>query len=461
MDLDFRRAPQILADVADAMADGLFTVDAQGRFVSWSAGAERITGYSEDDVRGRPCELLEGENCKGFASLRDVLADPTGAGDGIMNQECKVLSKDGHERYLNGNVRLLFEYGQVAGAVGTFTDLTSFVLAHQRLHQLEDTERARGLGPLVGESPPMQDVFRRIRLAGRTEVTVLIRGESGTGKELCARAIHDASERANRPFVAINCAAIPEALLESELFGHKRGAFTGAVRDHPGLFRAADGGTLFLDEIGELSPHLQLKLLRVLETRHVLAVGAETDSLVDVRLITATHRDLEARVREGELREDFFYRIRVFEIEMPPLRERVQDLPLLVDHLLAEFTERHGRKLRGVANDAMQRLRAHSWPGNVRELRNVLEHAVVTAGGDRIGLLDLPREIRRPRTSAAEPLERPLTEREQAEARRIRAALEAEGWHRQRAAERLSTSRMTLWKKIKRYRLEPPAPGTS
>lgn len=457
MDLDFRRSPQILASVADAMADGLFTVDAEGRFVSWSAGAERITGYAEEEVRGRPCELLEGENCKGFASLRDVLADPSSAGGGIINQECKVLAKDGQERYLHGNVRLLFEDGRVAGAVGTFTDLTSFVLAHQRLHQLEDAERAKGLGPLVGQSRGMQDVFRAIRLAGRNEVTVLIRGESGTGKELCARAIHDASARASRPFVAVNCAALPEALLESELFGHKRGAFTGAVRDHPGLFRAADGGTLFLDEIGELTSHLQLKLLRVLETRQIRPVGSDIESAVDVRLITATHRDLESRVREGLLREDFFYRIRVFEIVMPPLRERGQDLPLLVDHLLSEFAARHGRKLRGATDDAMRRLRAHTWPGNVRELRNVLEHAVVTSESDRIGLLDLPLEIRRPRTDAAARLERPLTEREQAEARRIRTALEREGWHRQRAADRLGTSRMTLWKKIKRYRLEPPA----
>ncbi len=456
MDLDFRRSPALLAGVLDAMADGLFTVDADGRFVSWSAGAERITGYREDEVRGRPCELLEGENCKGFASLRDVLADPSDVGDGILNQECKVLAKDGRELYLHGNVRLVREGDRVVGAIGTFADLTSFVLTHQRLHQLEDAGRVRGLGRLVGESPAMQAVFRAIQLAARTEVTVLVRGESGTGKELCARAIHDASERATKPFLAVNCAAIPEALLESELFGHRRGAFTGATRDQPGLFRAADGGTLFLDEIGELSPHLQLKLLRVLETRHVRPVGGDSEVAVDVRIVTATHRDLEALVREGAMREDFFYRIRVFEIVMPPLRERVADLPLLVDHLVADFARRHGRNLRGVTRDAMQRMRAYPWPGNVRELRNALEHAVVTAGGDRVGVLDLPSEVRRPRTKSAAALERPLSEREQREARRIRSALEAEGWHRARTADRLHTSRMTLWKKMRRYGITPP-----
>ncbi len=338
MELDFRKNPSVLGSMVDSMADGIFTVDANGVFVAWSAGAERITGYSSGEVVGQPCHILEGQNCKGFSTLADVLASPTPTPGGICHQECKVLSRDGRELYLYGNISVLMdENGKVAGAVGCFADLTSFILTNEKIAVLEEQAKSRdAFQQLVGKSPAMQEVFRRLRLAAQSEVTVLLSGESGTGKELAARAIHALSSRRDQSFFAINCSAIPETLLESEFFGHVKGAFTGAVRDKVGIFQAAHGGTLFLDEIGDTSPLLQLKLLRVLQEGEIRRVGDERGIKVNVRLVTATNKDLKSLLASGDIREDFYYRIRVFEITLPPLRERREDIPLLVNHFVAE-----------------------------------------------------------------------------------------------------------------------------
>ena len=241
----------------------------------------------------------------------------------------------------------------------------------------------------------MQEVFRRLRLAAQSDVTILLTGESGTGKELAARAVHALSSRKDKPFYAINCAAIPETILESELFGHVKGAFTGAIRDKVGVFQAADGGTLFLDEIGDTSPLLQLKLLRVLQEGEIRRVGDERGIKVNVRLLTATNKDLKAQLASGDMREDFYYRIRVFEITLPPLRNRREDLPLLVNHFIAEASKVHHRAVKDIANDALQHLMNYSWPGNVRELKNAIEHAFVIVSGDCLTLLDLPSENQR------------------------------------------------------------------
>lgn len=461
MDLDFRKNPEVLNMVVDAMADGVFTVDAHGLFIAWSAGAERITGYSSAEVVGQPCRILEGPNCKGFSTLAELLESPAPPPSGICNQECKVQAKDGRELYLHGNVRLVTdEHGEVVGAVGTFTDLTAFVLANERIALLEEQARSRhAFQQMVGESASMQEVFRRLRLAAQSEVTVLLTGESGTGKELAARAIHALSARQDQPFIAVNCSAIPETLLESELFGHVKGAFTGAIRDKVGVFQAAHGGTLLLDEVGDMTPLLQLKLLRVLQEREIRRVGDERAIKVDVRLISATNKDLNRLLASGALREDFYYRIRVFEIALPPLRQRREDIPRLVDHFIADLSRTSGKPVTGIARDAFQRLLGYPWPGNVREVRNALEHAFVTVGGDRITLMDLPREIR---TSSAQPVSRsaaasPLRDHS-AERRRILDALRQAGGNRTAAAQSLGISRVTLWKKMRQLGLtSPPA----
>ncbi len=457
MELDFRKNPAILSNMLDVMADGVFTVDAKGHIVAWSTGAARITGYTSDDVIGQSCHMLEGQNCKGFRVLTEFLDNPSPYPWGICNQECKVLGKDGRELYLFGNVSILRDdQGQVAGAVGTFTDLTAFILNNQKIAVLEEQTNSReAFQQLIGKSPVMQEVFRRLRLAAQSDVTVLLTGESGTGKELAARAVHALSARKDKPFFAINCSAIPETLLESELFGHVKGAFTGAIRDKIGVFQAADGGTLFLDEIGDTNPLLQLKLLRVLQESEVRRVGDDHAIKVDVRLITATNRDLQTLMAEGTLREDFYYRIHVFEITLPPLRERRVDIPLLVNTFMEENTKTFKRDVNEIAQDALHRLQEYGWPGNVRELKNAIEHAFVTVADNCITIWDLPQEVQRPSLKASSRTTSSST-LEPAEEIRIREALlEAKG-NKTEAAKLLSISRVTLWKKLKHLDLTDP-----
>jgi two-component system response regulator HydG len=458
MELDFRKNPAILSNMLDVMADGVFTVDAKGLIVAWSTGAARITGYSSNDVIGQSCHILEGQNCKGFRVLTEFLDNPSPYPWGICNQECKVLGKDGRELYLFGNVSVLRdEQGVVAGAVGTFTDLTSFILNNQKIAVLEEQTKSReAFQQLIGKSPAMQEVFRRLRLAAQSDVTVLLTGESGTGKELAARAIHAMSARKDKPFFAINCSAIPETLLESELFGHVKGAFTGAIRDKIGVFQAADGGTLFLDEIGDTNPLLQLKLLRVLQESEVRRVGDDRAIKVNVRLITATNRNLQTLMAAGSLREDFYYRIHVFEITLPPLRERRADIPLLVTHFMKDNAKTFNRDINEIAQDALQRLQEHPWPGNVRELKNAIEHAFVTVAESCITLWDLPPEIQRPSLKTSSP-STASSSLNPAEEIRIRVALQQAHGNKTEAAKLLGVSRVTLWKKLKFLNLETPA----
>lgn len=457
MELDFRKNPAILSNMLDVMADGVFTVDAKGHIVAWSTGAARITGYSSNDVIGESCHILEGQNCKGFRVLTEFLDNPSPYPWGICNQECKVLGKDGRELYLFGNVSILRNgQGQVAGAVGTFTDLTAFILNNQKIAVLEEQTNSReAFQQLIGKSPVMQEVFRRLRLAAQSDVTVLLTGESGTGKELAARAVHALSARKDKPFFAINCSAIPETLLESELFGHVKGAFTGAIRDKIGVFQAADGGTLFLDEIGDTNPLLQLKLLRVLQESEVKRVGDDRAIKVDVRLITATNRDLQTLMAEGTLREDFYYRIHVFEITLPPLRERRADIPLLVNQFMEDNVKTFNRDVNEIAQDALQRLQEYGWPGNVRELKNAIEHAFVTVADNCITLWDLPQEVQRPSLKVSSPTTSSST-LEPAEETRIRDALQEAKGNKTEAAKLLGISRVTLWKKLKSLDLKDP-----
>lgn len=475
MELDFQKDPTVLGRVIDSMAAGVFTVNATGRFVAWSDGAERITGYLRSEVVGQECTLLEGQNCKGFATLKEMLENPDPCAiDGVCSQECKLLSKDGRELYIHGNVRMIMDDdGRVGGAVGCFTDLTDFVLANEKITLLEEQTKQRdAFEKLVGRSAPMQEVFRRLRLAAQSEVTVFVSGESGTGKELAACAIHSVSDRCNKPFIAVNCSAIPETLLESELFGHVKGAFTGATRDKVGVFEAANGGTLFLDEIGDISPLIQLKLLRVLQEREVRRVGDDKPVSVNVRLVTATNRDLMSLIKAGDFREDFYYRIHVFEVHLPALRERKEDIPLLADQFIDELSQVHRHEVSGISRDALQCLMDHRWPGNVRELRNAIEHAFVTVGGDAITLFDLPSEIRNPTVndgdsqpsagpaaSTPRPEAKPfdlaeLTPKQQEDRLRVLAALKETAGNKTAAAKALGVSRVTMWKKVRKYGID-------
>ncbi len=328
-------------------------------------------------------------------------------------------------------------------------------LRRDNLELRKQLDERFGLQGLVGHSPQMQRIFSIVRQVAGTTATVLVLGESGTGKELVARAVHGNSPRRERNFVAVNCAALSEGLIESELFGHVKGAFTGAVSAKEGRIVHADGGTLFLDEVGDMPLLTQAKLLRVLETREVLPVGGNSPRKVDVRLVAATNRDLRSMVREGTFREDLLFRLQVVAIELPPLRERTGDIPLLIDHFIGELARQHGRTIRGIAPEARTALLRYGWPGNVRELRNVIENMVLLASGEVLGLDDVPAEVR---DVAREPRKGggyELAGRSVPEVERdlIEANLRLCAGNREKAAKILCIGERTLYRKIKEYKL--------
>ncbi|MBM4062047.1 MAG: sigma-54-dependent Fis family transcriptional regulator [Planctomycetes bacterium] len=319
--------------------------------------------------------------------------------------------------------------------------------ANQQLRATIDELTEAADGAIVGESPAIRKVLALVADVARTEATVLIRGESGTGKELIARAIHAQSSRRYFPIIPVNCGSLPEDLLESELFGHERGAFTGARQRRKGRIEMADGGTLFLDEVGSIPLRMQVDLLRTLETREFTRVGGARPIKSDYRPICATNEDLGRAVAEGRFREDFYYRIDVFPIDVPPLRDRRTDIPLLVRHFVEQFAERMGKPVEGVTDEAMEQLQAWSWPGNVRELSNAIERAMVVASPPRICAGDLP--LRRAAPAAA-PCGDSLAE---VEKRHVLAVLERTGWNITRAAELLEVDRVTVYNKIRKYGL--------
>jgi transcriptional regulator with PAS, ATPase and Fis domain len=410
-------------------AGALYLLDEEERVSYWSAGAERLTGHAADFAAGKSiARLLPGYGCPA-----------ANGGRGTGEDEIRVERADGAAllarrrfqplRDRDGTIRGRLEVLAAIETVGT-------PLAEA------DVEILHGL---VTREPAMKQVFRIVRNVAETEATVLVRGESGTGKELIARAVHAESHRAKGPFLAVNCAALTPSLLESELFGHVRGAFTGAVRSHAGLFQRADGGTLFLDEVAELPLELQAKLLRVLQEQSFVPVGGDRTLSVDVRIVAATHRSLREAVREGRFREDLMYRLRVVPIFLPPLRERRRDVGLLLWHCIERHNARGLRRIARIDPDAMRRLLDHPWPGNVRELQNVVEYAFAVGRGEVLELDDLPPEFREEHAAPQAPAE-PVAD----ETERIRAALRQSGGRIDQAARLLKMSRATLWRKRKK-----------
>jgi DNA-binding NtrC family response regulator len=330
-------------------------------------------------------------------------------------------------------------------------------LRRQVAYLQQEVAQQAGIGQIVAVSPEMQSIMRLIQQVAQNEATVLIEGESGTGKELMARYIHHSGLRASGPFVAINCGALPENLLESELFGHVRGAFTGAIKDKKGLFEVADGGTLFLDEIGETSPGFQVKLLRVLEDGSFRRVGGTTEHRVNVRIIAASNKDLASLVPKGQFRRDLYYRLKVIPIHLPPLRKRVGDIKPLAEHFVSQYGNRMGRRHSSLSEAAINRLEAHTWPGNVRELENAIERALIFCQGEEIQPADLPLEACMPPVEGFESAESSSDlSMETLEQVHIRRVLENCQWNRSRAARQLGIGYNTLWRKMKRYGIKPP-----
>lgn len=347
--------------------------------------------------------------------------------------------------------------GEVLGVVETVTDLTELT---QTKLKVEEIERKLGqtyqFDRIIGKSHTMQQVFSAVKAASASEATILIQGESGTGKELVAGAIHYNSNRVTKPLVTVNCSALSETLLESELFGHVKGAYTGALRDRVGRFEEADGGTIFLDEIGEISPYIQVKLLRVLQEREVERVGESKRRKIDIRIITATNKNLFELVKNGSFREDLYYRLKVFPLTVPPLRERREDIHLLTSHFIKDQNKKTGKKINGLSKDANQILMDYDWPGNVRELENAIEHAFVLCNSEMIDSFDLPVEIRKTQFAPVtqqqssvmqdQPVSRKSVTRET-----LLELLEQCDWNKAEVARQINVSRTAVWKYMKKW----------
>jgi len=456
--------------ILDTMADGLFTVDTQGTITSWNRSMERLTGYSGEEALGQNCTLLRCDACSEGPCSADGKGCGLFANGHVSNVECHIRRRDGTIVPVLKNARVLLDdSGKAQGAVETLTDISALREAQDRAAEATSQLAERhGLDSLVGRSHAMQELYTLILQAAASDASLLITGETGTGKELVASAIHFRSRRREKPFVKVNCSALSESLLESELFGHVKGAFTGAYQDKIGRFEAADGGTLFLDEIGDVSPLIQLKLLRVLQEHDFERVGESSPRKVDVRVVAATHRDLRELMRGGQFREDLFYRLKVFAIYVPSLHHRKEDIPLLADHFIRRFNEQTGKRITGLDPDAMRAIMDHCWPGNVRELENAIEHAFVTCPGGLIGLFDLPVEIRRaelrresclehaaeahgPAAAPFGPRPKPGETREE-----LLELLQATNWSKAEVARRLGIDRSTVWRRMKRFGLLAP-----
>ncbi len=433
--------------ILDSINEGVFTVNLQWRITTFNRAAERITGVPARQALGRPCcEVFRADVCEAACALRPTLT----TGKPVVNATAHIIGQAGQRIPIRISTALLRSAdGAVIGGVETFQDLS-------QIEQLQKELQARyTFEDIVGRSPAMAGLFQILPQVAESDSTVLIEGASGTGKELFARAIHNLSPRKRKRFVAINCGALPDTLLESELFGHKAGAFTDARRDKPGRFALADGGTLFLDEIGDISPAMQVRLLRVLQERCIEPLGAVDTVPVNVRVVAATHRDLVKLVRAGQFREDLFYRIRVVHLKLPPLRQRREDIPLLVDRLVARFNRLKGRAIAGVSSEVMARLMEHDYPGNVRELENIIEQAFVLCRGGLIEVHHLPPELRPTSGTATGDPGRP-TRLDAMERLLITEVLQRHHGHRKRAAEELGVHPATLYRKMKSMGIAAP-----
>ena len=439
--------------VLDSINEGVFTVDRDWRITSFNRAAERITGVSNAEAVGRPCcEVFRTNICESACALKRTLS----TGRPVINATVYMVDPAGRRIPLRISTAVLRDArGTIIGGVETLRDLS-------QVHELrKKLESSYTFADIVGRSPAMTKLFDLLPQIADSDTTVLIEGASGTGKELFARAIHSLSPRQGKRFVAINCGALPETLLESELFGYKAGAFTDARRDKPGRFAVAEGGTIFLDEIGDVSPAMQVRLLRVLQDRTYEPLGSVEPVRADVRVVAASNKDLARLVRTGAFREDLFYRVCVIHFQLPRLRDRREDIPLLVDHFVAKFNHLQDKDVAGVCEEVLARLMDHDYPGNVRELANLIEHAFVLCREGLIRLRHLPPDFR------AEPAQRPPAMSAGMPLSAVENALITDALRRHRGnrtatAKELGINTSTLFRKIKSMGLAaPPTDGRS
>ena len=431
--------------ILDSIADGVFTIDRDRRVTSFNKSAERITGFTRDQAIGMRChDVFKASICQGGCALEKTIA----TGEPVIDMHINILNKQGRAVPISISTSALHdEKGQLVGGVETFRDLSAIeALKKEILHKYTFQD-------IVSKNHEILRILALLPDVAESGSTVLIQGPTGSGKELFARAIHNLSPRADAPCVAVNCGGLPDQLLESELFGYKKGAFTDARQDKPGRFALAEGGTIFLDEIGDISPAFQAKILRVLQEKEYEPLGGTATEKADVRIIAATNRNLADMVEQGDFRRDLYYRLNIVRLELPSLKRRREDIPLLAEHFIHSFNSRMQKNISALAPDALEALMRYGFPGNVRELQNIIEHAFVLCHGPVIERRHLPEEILDAPQEQAEhdtpdgdgsPLEI-------AEKTAIKSALARNNGHRGRTAEALGISPTTLWRKMKRF----------
>jgi PAS domain S-box-containing protein len=434
--------------ILNSINEGVFTVDLDWRITSFNRAAENITGVKRQDAQGRRCsDVFRASICESDCALRKTLA----TGESTAKATVYIIDSTGKRIPIKISAAALRdEKGKVIGGVETFQDLRQVEELQKKLlekHTFAD---------IVGKSPAITQLFNLLPQIADSESNILIDGASGTGKELFARAIHSLSPRRRRRFVAVNCGALPDTLLESELFGYKKGAFTDARKDKPGRFAVADGGTLFLDEIGDVSPAMQAKLLRVLQEKTYEPLGSVEPVLTDVRVVAATNKNLKNLVRDGLFREDLFYRVHVVHIEIPGLSNRREDIPLLIEHFIDEFNRLQGRDIPGVCEEVLAILMEQDYPGNVRELKNIIEHSFVLCQSGPIQVSHLPPYLR------GEPSQALPQGLSSAGLKSMEKTLIAESLRKNRGNRALTASELgidtsTLYRKIKSLKIEVPA----
>jgi PAS domain S-box-containing protein len=441
------KAPQPTDAILESISDGVFTVDLDWRITSFNRAAEAITRTPRREAIGRLCsEVFRCSMCEAECALRRTLK----TGKPIIGKTGYIIDAEGKRIPISVSTAVLRDAGgRIVGGAETFRDLSDIEALRQ---ELEGRSR---IGELVSRSPLMQKVFDVLPSVAASPSTVLILGDTGTGKELMARTIHALSPRRKGPFVAVNCGALPDTLLESELFGYKAGAFTGAHKDKPGRFALAKGGTLFLDEIGDVSPSLQVRLLRVLQDRTYEPLGGTRPEVADVRIVVATNKDLAERTRTGEFREDLYYRVNVIRVELPPLKRRKEDIAILAEQFIERFNRLQQKSVKGLTPEALSLLMAHEWPGNVRELENAIERAFILCREGFIGIEHLPAELlsRAPARGGGSAIR---AAREMLEAQTIHSALERNGYNRLAAARELGIHKSTLFRIMKRLGIALP-----
>lgn len=441
--------------VVDTIQDAIMIVDKGGTIVSVNRAFEKITKFEKEEIIGSPCTILNCDRCDVVRTGEQGHWCSLFVRGQLKMSPCTLRRKDGTPVHIVKNASCLQDdEGEIIGAVETMTDITELMEKDTQIEAFRRELRSEdGFYGILGSSVLMQRVFDLIENAARSEAPVIIFGESGTGKELVAKSIHEISARKNAPYVKVNCAALNEALLESELFGHVKGAFTGAHRNRIGRFEAATGGDIFLDEIGDLPLSTQVKLLRVLEERVIERVGTNRPFPVDVRVISATNKDLNVLVESGAFREDLYYRINVIPVTIPALRERIGDIPMLAESFFTRLALKSDKKLQGITKEAMDLLMAYGWPGNVRELKSAFEYAFVTCRGSMIEPHCLPSSI-----TQNPPVDSRLNAtgigRDEINKSRLLEALKQAGGNRTLTAQLLGVSRVTVWNWMKRYGIQ-------